>query len=82
VKEKMTYQLERLKGKLSRAALGRSELLVRHEQSLRRFLMPHQDLQERRVSGVYFLGRAGYELLDRLLAQTETRCSDHQVLGY
>jgi bacillithiol biosynthesis cysteine-adding enzyme BshC len=82
VKEKMTYQLERLKGKLSRAALGRSELLARHQQSLLRFLLPRQNLQERRVSGVYFLGRAGYELLDRLLAQTDTGGSDHQVLVY
>lgn len=48
--------MERLKGKVSRAALGRSELLARHEQALLRFFMPHKDLQERRVSGVYFWG--------------------------
>jgi bacillithiol biosynthesis cysteine-adding enzyme BshC len=82
VKEKMTYQLERLKGKVSRAALGRSELLARHQQGLLRFLLPHKDLQERRVSGIYFLGRAGYEILERLLAQIHTHCSDHQVLTY
>jgi bacillithiol biosynthesis cysteine-adding enzyme BshC len=82
VKEKITYQMERLKGKVSRAALGRSELLARHEQALLRFLMPHKDPQERRVSGVYFLGRAGYELLDRLLAQIQIHSSDHQVLAY
>jgi len=82
VKEKMAYQLDRLKGKASRAALARSELLARHQQALLRFLMPEKDLQERRVGGVYFLGRAGYEILDHLLAHIQTHCSDHQVLGY
>jgi len=81
-KEKMKYQMERLRGKLTRAALGRSELLVRHVQALTRCLAPHKDLQERRVTGAYFLGRAGYELLDRLLAQIQVRCSDHQALRY
>jgi uncharacterized protein YllA (UPF0747 family) len=81
-KEKMKYQMERLRGKLTRAALGRSDLLVRHVQALSRFLTPHKDLQERRVSGAYFLGRAGYDLLDRLLAQIHVRCSDHQTLQY
>jgi bacillithiol biosynthesis cysteine-adding enzyme BshC len=82
VKEKMTYQLDRLKGKASRAALARSDLLARHQQAFLRLLMPEKDLQERRVGGVYFLGRAGYELLDRLLAHIQTHCSDHRVLGY
>ncbi|MGO8787930.1 MAG: bacillithiol biosynthesis cysteine-adding enzyme BshC [Terriglobia bacterium] len=80
--EKMKYQMERLRGKVTRAALGRSDLLVRHVQALSRFLTPHKDLQERRVGGAYFLGRAGYELLDRLLAQIQVRCSDHQTLKY
>ena len=80
VKEKMKYQMERLRGKLSRAALGRSDLLLRHQQALLRYLMPHKDLQERRVSGVYFLGRVGYGLLDSVLAHIQTRCSDHQTL--
>jgi bacillithiol biosynthesis cysteine-adding enzyme BshC len=81
-KEKMKYQMERLRGKLTRAALGRSDLLARHEQALLSFLMPHKDLQERRVGGVYFLGRAGYDLLDRLLTHIQTRCSDHQAIKY
>lgn len=81
-KEKMKYQLERLRGKLTRAALARSDLLQRHVQALSRFLMPHKDLQERRVGGAYFLGRAGYELLDRLLPQIQIHCSDHQVFRF
>jgi len=81
-KEKMKYQMERLRGKLTRAALGRSDLLVRHVKALSRFLLPHKDLQERRVSGVYFLGRAGYELLEHLLAHVQVHCSDHQTFKF
>lgn len=81
-KEKMKYQMERLRGKLTRAALGRSDLLVRHVQALSRFLLPHKDLQERRVGGVYFLGRGGYDLLEHLLAQVQVHCSDHRIFKF
>lgn len=81
-KEKMRHQMERLRGKVTRAAMGRSDLLVRHVQALSRFLMPHKDLQERRVGGVNFLGRAGYELLERLLPHIQVHCSDHQIFRF
>jgi bacillithiol biosynthesis cysteine-adding enzyme BshC len=81
VREKIEYQMDRLRGKVSRAGLARSELLVRHTEALKRFLMPQKDLQERRVGGAYFLGRSGYELLDRLLAQIKTDSPGHQVVN-
>jgi bacillithiol biosynthesis cysteine-adding enzyme BshC len=77
--EKIHYQMDRLRGKLSRAGLARSELLQRHAQVLTRFLMPEKDLQERQVGGVYFLGRAGYELLQRLLSQIQIDSPGHLV---
>ena len=80
--EKIRYQVERLKGKMTRAALNRSEVLARQKQALLRAVMPEKDLQERVVSGVYFLGRAGYGLLDRLLEQIPADSSDHHVLNY
>jgi bacillithiol biosynthesis cysteine-adding enzyme BshC len=79
--EKIHYQMDRLQGKLSRAGLARSELLHRHAQALKQFLMPQKDLQERRVGGAYFLGRAGYELLHRLLSQIQTDSPGHQVVS-
>lgn len=82
VEEKMKYQMERLRGKVSRAALERSDFLARHQQLLLRFLLPAKNLQERQVSGVYFLGRAGYELRDRILSRIQTDSSDHQTLVY
>jgi bacillithiol biosynthesis cysteine-adding enzyme BshC len=80
--EKMKHQIDQLKGKISRAAMAKSELLARHEQALLRFLWPRKQLQEREVCGAYFLGRAGYELLDRLLASIQTDSSSHQVFSY
>jgi bacillithiol biosynthesis cysteine-adding enzyme BshC len=79
--EKIHYQMDRLRGKVNRAGLARSELFSRHAQALTRFLMPQKDLQERRVGGAYFLGRAGYELLDRLLSQIKTDSPGHQVVN-
>lgn len=81
-KEKMLYQLDRLRGKISRAALERSELLARHERTLTAHLMPGGKLQERAVSGVNYLGQCGYELLDRLLVQIKPHCLDHQYFVY
>ncbi|MCL5005197.1 MAG: bacillithiol biosynthesis cysteine-adding enzyme BshC [Acidobacteria bacterium] len=80
--EKIRYQVERLRGKMTRAALSRSEVLARQEHALLRALMPEKELQERMISGVYFLGRAGYELLERLLEQIPTDSSDHHILSY
>ncbi len=80
--EKIRYQMERLRGKISRAALQKSDLLTRHEESVLRLLTPRQELQEREVCGIYFLGRAGTSLLDRLLAQIQTGSSDHMEFIY
>jgi bacillithiol synthase len=82
VDEKMQYQIERLKGKLTRSALSRSEVLARHEQALLQAILPDKELQERRLSGVYFLGHTGYELLDRLLEQIPADRSDHRIMSF
>jgi uncharacterized protein YllA (UPF0747 family) len=79
--EKILYQMDRLRGKVSRAGLARSELLERHARALTNDLLPQKDLQERRIGGAYFLGRAGYELLDLLLSQITTDSPGHQVLA-
>ncbi|HZT71638.1 MAG TPA: bacillithiol biosynthesis cysteine-adding enzyme BshC [Terriglobia bacterium] len=80
--EKIQYQIERLKGKMTRAALSRSEILARHEEAILRALMPEKELQERIVGGIYFLGRAGYRLLDQLLEQVPADSSLHRVMTF
>lgn len=80
--EKIQYQIERLKGKMTRSALNRSEILARHVQALLQAIMPEKELQERRMSGIYFLGHAGYGLLDRLLENIPTNTSDHRIMNF
>jgi bacillithiol biosynthesis cysteine-adding enzyme BshC len=80
--EKIRFQIEKLRGKMTRTALSRSEVLARHEQALLRAIMPEKELQERMVSGVYFLGRAGYGLLDRLLEQIPESSSSHCIMSF
>jgi bacillithiol synthase len=80
--EKIQFQVEKLKGKLTRSVLSRSEVLARHEQALLRAILPERELQERLVSGVYFLGRAGYGLLDRLLEQIPAASSGHYIMSF
>jgi hypothetical protein len=67
---------------MSRAAVGRSTFLARHQQALLHSLLPHGDLQERRISGIYFLGRGGYGLLESLLTQIRADSADHHVISY
>jgi bacillithiol biosynthesis cysteine-adding enzyme BshC len=78
--EKIKFQMERLKSKMARAALERSELLRHHQEILQRCLMPRHGLQEREVAGVYFLGRVGYGLLDHLLEHVRLESFNHEVL--
>ena len=80
--EKMQHQIEKLKGKLARSALSRSEVLARHELALLRAIMPEKDLQERLVGGVYFLGRAGYGLLDRMLERIPADSPAHCIMSF
>ena len=79
-REKVVYQIDRLQGKLTRSALQRSENLAKHEKLLLRFLFPQKNLQEREMSGIYFLGRAGYELLQRIYDCIQVRSSEHQLM--
>ncbi|MDE3180135.1 MAG: bacillithiol biosynthesis cysteine-adding enzyme BshC [Acidobacteriota bacterium] len=81
-REKVLYQIERLRGKMSRAALAHSDLLARHERTIQSFLMPGGNLQERAVGGVSFLGRTGYSLLDDLMGQIHAECMDHQYIVF
>jgi hypothetical protein len=73
------HALNSIGGLTQADGLARSELLPRPAQALTRFVMQQKDLQERRVGGTYFLGRAGYELLPRLLAQIQTDSPGRQV---
>jgi bacillithiol synthase len=81
VESKMQHQLESLRARAARAELRQTEVLGRHAQLLSNALYPHKTLQERELSGIYFLSRYGKELLRSLLDTINTDCVDHQVIS-
>ena len=77
---KIQHQLEHLRGSAARAELRQSELLTRHAEQLSNTLYPNKSLQEREISGIYFIARYGRELLQQLYDVVHTDCHDHQVI--
>lgn len=78
---KMRYQLERLESRAARAHVRREQVLERHASLLSSMLFPGRELQERHVAGIYFLGKFGTDLIDRLIADYQPECPDHQVVS-
>ena len=79
--EKMHYQLNQLRSRAARAELRQSEILNRHAEFLSNTLYPNKALQEREISGIYFLARHGTNLLHELYETIHTDCLDHQVIS-
>jgi uncharacterized protein YllA (UPF0747 family) len=76
----MRYQLEHLEAKAAKTHLQRTQVLERHANLLSTMLFPEKELQERRIGALYFLGKYGPELIDRLVEQYHPECHDHQVI--
>lgn len=79
--EKMHYQLDQLRARAARAELRQVEVLGRHAELLSNALYPYKTLQEREVSGIYFLARYGMGLLHDLYDNIRPECVDHQVIS-
>jgi bacillithiol biosynthesis cysteine-adding enzyme BshC len=77
---KMRYQLENLEARAAKAALQKTEVIERKAALMSALLFPEKELQERRIAGIYFLGKYGTELIDRLVDQYRPECRDHQVI--
>ena len=78
---KMRYQVDRLEKRAAHAELRRSEILARHAAQIENALYPRKVLQEREISGLYFLTAYGPELIERLIELAQARCPEHKVLG-
>lgn len=76
----MSYQLNQLRARASRAEVLRNEVITRHADALSHALFPNKALQEREVAGVSFVARYGPELLVSLYQQIQPDCHDHQVI--
>ncbi|MGH9555985.1 MAG: bacillithiol biosynthesis cysteine-adding enzyme BshC [Terriglobales bacterium] len=79
-RSKMSYQLERLRGRAARAQMRRNQLLARHAEEISASLYPHKDLQERSIGGISFLARYGTGLLLRLFDSAALDCPGHQII--
>ncbi len=77
---KISYQIDRLSQRATRAELLRNEIVSRHAENLSQALYPNGGLQERGVAGVYYVARHGTELLKELHDSMHTDCLDHQVI--
>jgi len=77
---KMQHQLESLRARAARAELRQTEVLGRHADLLSNTLYPNKTLQEREISGAYFLSRHGTDLLHTLYDAIHADCLDHQVI--
>ncbi len=77
---KMRYQVGRLEKRAARAELRKEEILSRHAEQIENSLYPHKTLQEREISGIYFLAKYGTELVDRLIETAQNPCPEHKVI--
>jgi bacillithiol biosynthesis cysteine-adding enzyme BshC len=77
---KMRYQLEHLESRAAKAHLQRTEVVERKANLMTTMLFPEKELQERRIGGIYFLGKYAPDLIDRLLEQYRPECRDHQII--
>ncbi len=78
--KKMKYQLNRLQGRAARAELRRNMQLTHDADEIISVLFPNKSLQEREISGLYFLAREGRGLLETLIAAAGDLCPSHQLL--
>ncbi|HJZ69547.1 MAG TPA: bacillithiol biosynthesis BshC, partial [Blastocatellia bacterium] len=78
---KMIYQITNLRSRAARAELRQSEIVARHAELLVASLYPRKALQEREISGVFFLAKYGNDLLNRLLETIHPDCLDHQLIS-
>jgi bacillithiol biosynthesis cysteine-adding enzyme BshC len=77
---KMRYQLAKLRGRVARAQLRRSQELARHADILRSSVLPHGKLQEREIGGLSFIAQFGPDLLKRLYDALQAECFGHRFI--
>lgn len=77
---KIEYQLGRIRLKVEREALRRSDTARRHAAKLSGFLYPRGHLQERLYSVLSFIARFGTDFADRVRQAAEPGSGRHKVL--
>ncbi len=76
---KISYQVDKLAGKVARETMRRDGRAARDADYLLNLIYPQRHLQERFYSIVPFLAKHGLDLPRRLYEQTQLSCPDHMV---
>ena len=76
----MRYQIQSLRDKAARAESRKNIETQRHADELSTLLYPNKNLQEREITGLYFLLKHGTGLLPKLREKLKPDCPDHQVV--
>ena len=77
---KMRYQMNRLRRLAATFELQKEASLKKHAAALTLHLFPEGHPQERLLAGVWFLGRYGEGLIDRMVVEAENLCPGHVVV--
>jgi len=77
---KMRYQMNRLRRMAATFEVQKEASLKKHAEALMLALFPDGHPQERVVGGVWFLGRCGEGLIDRLVVEAGEMCLGHSVV--
>jgi len=78
--ENFDAYLSKMKKKVVKAIKDKNEKIAEQVDSLYEFLMPYGQLQERVISGTYFLSRYGDRLVEMLLDSFKFPSNEHKVL--
>lgn len=78
---KVRYQIKRLRERTARAYLRRQGELDRQLRRISDSLYPHDSLQERELSGIYFLCRHGKTVLERVYEAIDTTDPRHRFVS-
>ncbi len=64
-------ELDKLKGKTYRAVKENEETQIKRIHRIQRHLFPNRNLQERTISGIYYMNKFGVDIWERLLENIE-----------
>ncbi len=79
---KMRYQMNRLRRMAATFELQKEASLGKHARAMMLHLFPGGHAQERVIGGVWFLGRFGDGLVERLVVEAGEMCVGHGVIRF
>jgi uncharacterized protein YllA (UPF0747 family) len=79
---KMRYQMNRLRRMTANFEVQKEASLKKHAAAMMLHLFPDGHPQERLLAGVWFVGRYGEGLVERLVLEAGEMCTGHSVVRF